>query len=93
MSLFTLNNTITESDMIHHIVGDIVIQANGTFDSATLSLEYSQDGLPFVTLDDFSITKNDAVIITLADSSNYKIKLNNSISSTEVQVSILGRRR
>lgn len=93
MSLFTLNNTITETDILHNIVGDVVIQAHGTFDSATLSLEYSQDGLPFITLDDFSITKNDAVFITLADSSNYKIKLNNSIGSTEVQVSILSRRR
>jgi len=93
MSLFTLNNAKFESDVFHHIVGDVVIQAHGTFDSATLSLEYSQNGLPFITLDDFSITKNDAIFITLADSSNYKIKLNNSIGSTEVQVSILSRRR
>lgn len=94
MSLFTLNNTTTESEIFRHTVSDVVVQASGTFSGATLVLEYSQEGLPFHTLDldDFSIIEDDVLRVSLADNCTYKFKLINTSSSSSVQVSVLRRR-
>lgn len=93
MSIFTLNNTTTSTDIIHHSVGDVVIQSNGVFGGATLTLEYSnEDTMPFHALDDFSMTVNDEKWVALADTSNFRLTLTGATGTTDVKVSVLRRR-
>lgn len=91
MAKYILTDTNNETPVMHHINNDIIIQAFGDFKGGKLQFEYSQDDLPYITLDDFSITKNDVLSVSPAFSCNYKIKLENATSGASVNVSILPR--
>ncbi len=65
------------------------VQAAGVFDGATLTLEVSQDGLPFYSLTDFTVTTPSIMKGLIPFGSRYRFVLANSTGSTSVSVSLL----
>jgi hypothetical protein len=92
MSIFTLNNTTSSTDIVHHIVGDIVVQSSGVFNGAVVSFEYSnEEGMPFHILDDFSMTTSDEKLMAIANSSNFRLIVTGATATTDIKISILRR--
>jgi len=86
--LIQLNNTITESTAIKHLGGELQIAATGTFDGATLKMKISQDDLDYIELDDFSMTKDDVLYMSMKPNTDYIIFLDTVGASTNLWVSV-----
>ena len=87
--VYTLNETTTETDTLISTGGLVSIMSTGTFDNSDLTIEYSQNGLDFITLDDFSIVKDDVKTTeNLIRGSSFKVKVNSPTTSTSIVVGI-----
>jgi len=91
--MLIMENRTTDgfSDEIVNFGGIVQIQVSGTFDGATATMQISQDGLPFLTLDETPaiFTAPDVVVFTLLKGLKYRLSVTNSGGSTDLSASAI----
>lgn len=87
MADFILDNTTTTSDVFYSKGGALLCLASGTWAGATLTLEVKKNNTAWITLDDFAITKDDALNVYLKGVLEFRFSLLNAGASTNINVS------
>ncbi len=78
-------------ELIQHFGGHVQIQVDGTFDGATVTLQVSQDNLPFNSLDEAlaNFTTGDVVIFKMIKGARYRLDMAGAGGSTSVSASAI----
>lgn len=89
--MLIMENRTTDgfSEEIVNFGGSVQIQVSGTFDGASVTMQVSQDGLPFINLDELpaTYTAPDVVIFSLLQGAKYRLSVTNSGGSTDLSAS------
>jgi len=90
MARFTLNETVTESDIFNHKGGLVTVFIDGIFDGASIKFQAKSDDVGFIQLtdDDFNVADADIISVDkLPSNCDYKIVIVDAVDTTSVDVS------
>jgi len=77
------------SEIFLHNGGIKQVEATGTFGTASVRMETSQDELDFVVLSNFDMTAADVLRVNMLPGTSYRFSLASPDGSTDIQVSVL----
>ena len=91
--MFIMENKTTNnpSDEIIQFDGTIQVQVSGTFDGATVTMQISQDGLPFFSLTETEaiLMAPDVVLFTILKGARYRLDVTGGGASLNISASVL----